>query len=163
VGDIAVCNAELVDDKTYKLSQLLRGQAGSDDAIADPLPAGSPFVVLDDHLVTIARGLDALDRAIDLRIVATGRSHDDPSALSLTVTPQAVALMPLSPVHVIAVRETGGIRVSWIRRTRRDGDNWSVEVPLGEDTEGLHAGHHVRIDRGAEHSVRAIRTLYKCR
>jgi hypothetical protein len=128
-------NAELVDDKTYKLSQLLRGQAGSDDAIADPLPAGSPFVVLDDHLVTIARGLDALDRAIDLRIVATGRSHDDPSALSLTVTPQAVALMPLSPVHVIAVRETGGIRVSWIRRTRRDGDNWSVEVPLGEDTE----------------------------
>ncbi len=23
----------------------------------------------------------------------------------------------------------------WIRRTRRDGDNWSVEVPLGEDTE----------------------------
>ncbi|MGD9839592.1 MAG: glycoside hydrolase/phage tail family protein [Afipia sp.] len=128
-------NAELVDEKTYRLSQLLRGQAGSDHAIADPLPAGSPFVLLDDHLVTIARGLDALDRAINLRIVATGRSHDDPSALSLTVTPQATALMPLSPVHVTASREAGGIRVSWIRRTRRDGDNWSVEVPLGEDTE----------------------------
>jgi hypothetical protein len=128
-------NAELVGDRTYRLSQLLRGQAGSDDAIADPLPAGSPFVLLDDHLVTIARGLDALDRAIDLRIVATGRSHDDSSALSLTVTPQATALMPLSPVHVAAMREAGGIRVSWIRRTRRDGDNWSVEVPLGEDAE----------------------------
>jgi len=128
-------NAELVDEKTYRLSQLLRGQAGSDHAIADPLPAGSPFVLLDDHLVTIARGLDALDRAINLRIVATGRSHDDPSALSLTVTPQATALMPLSPVHVTASREAGGIRVSWIRRTRRDGDNWSVEVPLGEDAE----------------------------
>lgn len=128
-------NAELTGDRIYRLSQLLRGQAGSDDAIADPLPAGSPFVLLDDHLVTIARGLDALDRAIDLRIVATGRSHDDPSALSLTVTPQATALMPLSPVHVAAMREAGGIRVSWIRRTRRDGDNWSVEVPLGEDAE----------------------------
>lgn len=128
-------NAELVDEKTYTLSQLLRGQAGSDYAIADPLPAGSPFVLLDDHLVTIARGLDALDRAIDLRIVATGRSHDDPSALSLTVTPQATALMPLSPVHVTAAREGGGIRVSWVRRTRRDGDNWGVEVPLGEDSE----------------------------
>jgi len=128
-------NAELVDDKIYRLSQLLRGQAGSDHAIADPLPVGSPFVLLDDHLVTIARGLDALDRAIDLRIVATGRSHDDPSALSLTVTPKATALMPLSPVHVTAVREAGGIRVSWIRRTRRDGDNWVVEVPLAEDLE----------------------------
>ncbi|EGP07797.1 host specificity protein [Bradyrhizobiaceae bacterium SG-6C] len=128
-------NAELVDEKTYWLSQLLRGQAGSNYAIADPLPAGSPFVLLDDHLVTVARGLDVLDRAINLRIVATGRSHDDPSALSLTVTPQATALMPLSPVHVTASRVAGGIQVSWIRRTRRDGDNWSVEVPLGEDAE----------------------------
>ncbi len=128
-------NAELVGDKTYKLSRLMRGQAGSEYAIADPLPAGSPFVLLDDHVVTIARGLGALDRAIDLRIVATGRSHDDPSALAMTVTPQPTALMPLSPVHVQASREGGGIRVSWIRRTRRDGDNWGVEVPLGEDTE----------------------------
>ena len=128
-------NAELVGDRTYKLSRLLRGQAGSEYAIADPLPAGSPFVLLDDHVVTIARGLGALDRAINLRIVATGRSHDDPSALAMTVTPQPTALMPLSPVHVKAAREGSGIRVSWIRRTRRDGDNWGVEVPLGEDTE----------------------------
>ncbi|MGL4264702.1 MAG: phage tail protein, partial [Afipia sp.] len=128
-------NAELAGDKTYRLSRLLRGQAGSEYAIADPLPAGSPFVLLDDHVVTIARGLSALDRAIDLRIVATGRSHDDPSALALTVTPQPTALMPLSPVHVKAVRAGDGIHVSWIRRTRRDGDNWGVEVPLGEDTE----------------------------
>lgn len=128
-------NAELVDDKTYKLSRLLRGQAGSEYAIAGPLPAGSPFVLLDDHVATIARGLGALDRAIDLRIVATGRSHDDPSTLALTVTPQPTALLPLSPVHVKAVRGVDGIHVSWIRRTRRDGDNWTVEVPLGEDTE----------------------------
>ncbi len=128
-------NAELVDDKTYKLSRLLRGQAGSEYAIANPLPAGSPFVLLDDHVATIARGLGALDRAIDLRIVATGRSHDDPSALALTVIPQPTALLPLSPVHVKAARGGDGIHVSWVRRTRRDGDNWTVEVPLGEDTE----------------------------
>ncbi|HET7094309.1 MAG TPA: phage tail protein, partial [Thermomicrobiales bacterium] len=36
-------NAELVDDSTYKLSRLLRGQAGSEYAIADVLPAGAPF------------------------------------------------------------------------------------------------------------------------
>lgn len=128
-------NADLVDDKTYRVSRLLRGQAGSDYAIASPLAAGAPFVLLDDHLIPLASGLGALDRAIDLRIVATGRSHDDPSALALTVTPRATALMPLSPVHVSASRESDGIHVSWIRRTRRDGDTWGIEVPLGEDSE----------------------------
>jgi hypothetical protein len=128
-------NADLIDDKTYRVSRLLRGQAGSDYAIASPLAAGAPFVLLDDHLIPLASGLGALDRAIDLRIVATGRSHDDPSALALTVTPRATALMPLSPVHVSASRESDGIHVSWIRRTRRDGDTWGIEVPLGEDSE----------------------------
>jgi hypothetical protein len=37
---------------------------------------------------------------------------------------------------VSARREAGGIRISWIRRTRRDGDAWEpVEVPLGESHE----------------------------
>lgn len=128
--------ADLVEDKTYRLSRLLRGQAGSEYAIAAPLPAGAPFVLLDDHLIDIARGISALERASDLRIVATGRSHDDPSALAMTLVPRPVALMPLSPVHLDAVRNPDGdIAISWIRRTRKDGDAWGVEVPLGEDNE----------------------------
>jgi hypothetical protein len=133
---IQFAQADLVDDKTYRLSRLLRGQAGSEYAIASPLPAGAPFVLLDEHLIEIARGIGALDRLSDLRIVATGRSHDDPSALAMTLVPQATALMPLSPVHLYAARnDDGDIAVSWIRRTRKDGDAWSVEVPLGEDAE----------------------------
>jgi hypothetical protein len=128
-------NAELVDERTWRLSQLLRGQAGSEYAIATPLPAGAPFVVLDDHVTVLARGIGALERPVDLRLVAAGRSHDDPSALSLTVTPRPVALMPLSPVHVRATRTGDGIRIAWVRRTRRDGDAWGVDVPLGEDNE----------------------------
>lgn len=128
-------NAELIDGNTYLLSKLLRGQAGSEYAISPLLPAGAPFVVLDASLVPVARGLDALGRAMDLRIVASGRSHDDSSAVSLTVTPGATALRPLSPVHVHAVREAGGIRIGWIRRTRIDGDGWNAEVPLGEEIE----------------------------
>lgn len=128
-------NADLVGDKIYALSRLLRGQMGSEYAIAAQLPVGSPIVLLDDHVIPIATGLGALDRPIDLRIVATGRSHDDPSALAMTLTPQATALMPLSPVHVAATRDGAGVHISWIRRTRRDGDAWGVEVPLGEDSE----------------------------
>jgi len=128
-------NAELVDAQTYELSRLLRGQAGSEYAIAATLPAGAPFVLLDMHLTPIARGLNALGRPIQMRLAAAGRNHDDPTAVALTVTPQPAALLPLSPVHVKAWRESGGIRIAWIRRTRIDGDGWGVEVPLGEDTE----------------------------
>ncbi|MEA2943247.1 MAG: hypothetical protein QOD09_3776 [Bradyrhizobium sp.] len=128
-------NAELVDGQTYMLSRLLRGQAGSEFAMAGPLPAGAPFVVLGAHMVPIAAGFDALARPMQLRIVASGRNHDDPTAVALTVTPGDTALKPLAPVHVAAVRAGDGIHISWIRRTRIDGDNWGVEVPLGEESE----------------------------
>jgi hypothetical protein len=128
-------NAELVDGQTYSLSRLLRGQAGSEVAMANPLPAGAPFVVLGAHMIAIALGLDALARPMQLRIVASGRNHDDPAAVALTVTPGDTALLPLAPVHVAAVRAGDGIHITWIRRTRIDGDNWGVEVPLGEAAE----------------------------
>ena len=43
--------------------------------------------------------------------------------------------MPLTPVHVKASRDGGGVTFTWIRRTRIDGDSWVGEVPLGEDSE----------------------------
>jgi hypothetical protein len=127
--------AVLVDALTYELSRLLRGQAGSEWAMGDPLPAGASFVRLDEHVVPVASGLGELDRPMEMRLVGSGRAHDDPSAAALTLTPQATALRPLAPVHATARRTAEGIRLSWIRRTRRDGDGWSAEVPLGEDQE----------------------------
>jgi hypothetical protein len=128
-------HAELVDSNTFLLSRLLRGQAGSEYAIADPLPAGAPFVLLDQYLVPIASGVGALDRPVQLRVVAAGRGLDDASAVAVTLTPQPTALRPLAPVHVTAQRVPEGVHIGWIRRTRIDGDGWGAEVPLGEATE----------------------------
>jgi hypothetical protein len=126
-------DAELVDASTYELGRLLRGQAGSEWAMADPLPAGSPFVLLDDHVVPLVRGLDALGRPLQLRVIVAGRDHGDSAALSLSATPQATALRPLSPVHPHARRDGSGVHIGWIRRTRIDGDSWEAQdVPLGE-------------------------------
>jgi GTA TIM-barrel-like domain/Putative phage tail protein len=132
---IQFSNVELVGENTYLLSRLLRGQAGSERAIAATLPAGSPFVMLDDNVLSIASGLDALERTLQLRVVAAGRDVGDPTALALTATPQATALMPLTPVHLKAKRDETGVTFTWIRRTRIDGDSWVGEVPLGEDIE----------------------------
>ena len=76
---IQFANAELVGDRTYLLSRLLRGQAGSEWAMGAPLAAGAPFVLLDEHVVTIASGLDALERTLQLRVVAADRDHGDPT------------------------------------------------------------------------------------
>jgi hypothetical protein len=128
-------DAELVGENTYLLSRLLRGQAGSEWAMAATLATGAPFVLLDANLVTIASGLDALERTLQLRVVAAGRDIGDATALALTATPQATALKPLTPVHVKASRDASGVTFSWIRRTRIDGDTWVGEVPLGEASE----------------------------
>jgi hypothetical protein len=128
-------NAELTGERTYTLSRLLRGQAGSEWAMAPTLPAGSPFVLLDQYVVTIASGLDALERALQLRVVAAGRDHGDPTAFALDATPQATALLPLTPVHVKAARDGSGVTFTWIRRARFDADSWVGEIPLGEGSE----------------------------
>jgi hypothetical protein len=132
---VQFAEAVLIGTATYELTRLLRGQAGSEQAMGDPLPAGAPFVVLDPHVVAVARGLDALDRALQLRVVAAGRDHGDPAALALEATPQATALRPLTPVHLRATRAVEGVTLTWIRRTRFGGDGWSGEVPLGEASE----------------------------
>jgi hypothetical protein len=132
---IQFANAELVAGNTYALSRLLRGQAGSEWAMGAPLAAGAPFVLLDEHITVTASGLDALERMLQLRVVAAGRDHGDPTALALAATPQATALRPLTPVHLHATRDGSGVTFSWIRRTRFDGDSWVGEVPLGEDSE----------------------------
>ena len=48
-----------------------------------------------------------------------------------------IGLRPYSVAHLNVIQApTGDISVSWVRRTRIDGDNWqSAEVPLGEDSE----------------------------
>jgi hypothetical protein len=129
--------AELVGPRSYRLSRLIRGQAGSEWAMADPLPAGSAFVLLDRHLVPVARGLDALGRPMQLRIVAASRDHGDAAAVALEATPGAAALTPLAPVHVRARRDGGGVHLSWVRRSRApEADAWSAgDVPLNEERE----------------------------
>lgn len=128
-------HAELTGARTYTLSRLLRGQGGSEPALAAPLPAGAPFVLLDQHKLTVAQGIDALERTLQLRIVSANRDHGDPSVLALGVTPQSTALRPLAPVHLSAVRDGSGVTLNWIRRARFDADSWVGEIPLGEDSE----------------------------
>lgn len=128
--------AELVGENAYRLSRLLRGQLGTEWAMGDSALEGSPFVILDGSLVVVARGTDLLGRGFDYRIGAANLDVGSANMANLSASVSATALMPWSPVHLRGTRNEDGILLSWIRRTRKGGDNWdTVEVPLGEDTE----------------------------
>ena len=128
--------AELVADRTYKLSMLLRGQAGSDAEMVTEVASGARFVLLDEA----ARQLDAasadLGLSIDLAAGPASRDPADASYVSLSLTPSGLGLRPLRPVHLGARKDSGDVVVTWIRRSRTGADSWqNVEIPLGEDQE----------------------------
>jgi len=129
-------SADLIGPGQWRLDRLLRGQHGSEATAASLKPAGSRVVVLDSALTALFEGAESLGATATVRISPADRDHADPAAIELTASASSAALLPLSPVGLKARRENSGIVLSWIRRTRRGGDNWDLaEVPLGEEAE----------------------------
>lgn len=140
-------DASLVATDTYDLSLRLRGQLGSDGIMPVEWPVGSHFVLLNGvpeqiELATSERGLSR-----HYRIGPAARSYDDPAYVHHQAAFQGIGLRPYSPCHLKALGDVGSdIAVSWVRRTRIDGDSWeSAEVPLGEAAES----YLVRVMDGA--------------
>jgi hypothetical protein len=130
--------ATLVGERTYDLRGRLRGQAGTDGVMPDVWPVGSTFVLLNSAMTQIDLALSARGLARHYRIGPAQRSYDDPSYTHLIEAFDGIGMRPYAPVHLRADKDLGGdYAVTWVRRTRIDGDSWqSVEVPLGEESEG---------------------------
>lgn len=129
--------AEELAADTWRLANLLRGQAGTDDAMAAGAAAGAVFVLLDAAVV--AAGLDAGEAGLqrNWRIGPAGYAITPAHFAELTATGGVRAQLPLSPVHLRAARSAGGdLTLSWVRRSRFGADDWQqAEVPLGEAAE----------------------------
>lgn len=138
-GEIEVIlfrRADLVGEKRYRVSGLLRGIGGSEAAATRVLAPGADVVLLDDAVTDLGTVSEAVGSAKNYIVLPAGRDLGDPTAVNAGATPSGIALMPLAPVHPKARREAGGVRFSFIRRTRKDGDSFDLfEVPLGEETE----------------------------
>src|SRR5207248_5362680 len=64
------------------------------------------------------------------------RDHGDPSAVEIELRPGPLAFQPLSLVRLKAVRETGGVRISWRPRKRGlAGVTFAARPDLGEASE----------------------------
>ncbi|SFR41534.1 Putative phage tail protein [Yoonia tamlensis] len=122
--------------RSYRLTGLLRGQAGSRGLMPAIWPAASQIVVLDGTpaQITIPSALRGLPR--HLRFGPAKRPITDASFRYAVHTFQGNGLRPYPVAHLRAQAGAGGTDLSWIRCSRIDGDIWADgEIPLGEDTE----------------------------
>ena len=117
----------------YRLSKLLRGCYGSDDAVAGHL-VGGRFVLMDADSARIIDDVSLVPGSI-FTVEALGLADAEPAVTTALVSANATA--PRRPVHFKARRRgDGGLTLDWIRRSRIDfGWNDGVDQALVEDAE----------------------------
>jgi GTA TIM-barrel-like domain/Putative phage tail protein len=141
--------AELVDVDTYKLTGLLRGQQGSEAAMAPGAPDGSRIVFLTGAETRLA--VADWERGLELKWSA--------GEWAGSYTHEGSAAQPWSPAHLKARRDGSDVTLTWIRRARQDGDRWTAGEPPLEATEG----YRIRVSGGVsvrEWDVSATTAIY---
>ena len=132
-------DATLIGENRWQIAHRLRGQAGSDGIAPDAWPTGSIVVLLDGVPQQIA--LAVAERRVErhYRIGPARRFYDDPTYTLVRAAFDGNGLRPYAPAHLRSAGSaagTGALDLSWIRRTRIDGDGWdALDVPLGEERE----------------------------
>lgn len=130
---VQFADAELIAPGRWRLTGLLRGLGGSPSSGAGE---GARVVVLDDAVRVLPVEADERGEALTIIAVPAGRTVDDLSARVVEAVYAGIDRRPLRPVHLHSRWQGGDLYLSWIRRTRIEGDAWGVgEVALGETSE----------------------------
>lgn len=128
-------NATLTGTRRYTLTKLLRGQLGTEDGMEANLPAGARIVLLESTVQQLNMGIGDIGREYYLRYGPADRDIGHSTYQTVQKTFTGRGLRPYSPVHVKGVDDgAGNIIISWVRRTRINGDSWDYtdDVPLNE-------------------------------
>jgi len=144
--------AELIGRGQWRLSHLLRGQAGTDAMTPTVLAAGAYFVLLDGTPGQIELPLALRGQARSYRIGPADKPYDHAAYRQQEHVFAGNGLRPYRPVHLKARTEGSDIRLSWIRRARIEGDGWGLpDIPLGEAREAYYL--RVRVDGSLRRQV----------
>ncbi len=129
--------ATLVGPDEFELSLRLRGQLGTEGDIPEEWPEGSLVVLLDGALRQIELAPNQRSLARTYRVGVASFGYGDAQAETRVESFAGIGLRPYSVAHLrVLPRIGGGATVTWIRRTRTEGDTWDgIDVPLGEEGE----------------------------
>jgi hypothetical protein len=128
--------ADEIAPDIWRLGGLLRGQLGTEDAMAAGSAAGSHFVMLDDAVRPAGLSASEIGLLLNWRVAPVGSDLSGDTVSEYSGIGGLRALTPLAPVHLRARIEAGDIALRWVRRGRVDADSWtSADIPLGEERE----------------------------
>ncbi|KZL06091.1 glycoside hydrolase TIM-barrel-like domain-containing protein [Pseudovibrio sp. Ad26] len=132
---IQFCKAELIAPMTYKLTQLLRGQLGTEHLVASSSAENAEFILLDQSLLKLPWTSDKVDVALSYRIVPAGKPLGFKWAENTSHAGKQSSLKPFAPAHLKASQtDNGDLELKWIRRARWEADSWAIpDIPLQED------------------------------
>jgi hypothetical protein len=134
-------SVELIAAGRYRLIRLLRGQRGTETAIASVVPSGARVVVLDTTLASLPISEADLGLPWNWRIGPVSKPVSDETYTAVGFTPEGAGLRPFSVGHVEQpwrfARSPGDLTIRWVRRSRSlAADSWNAgDVPLAEETE----------------------------
>lgn len=128
-------DAQLQPGGAWRLSGLLRGQAGTEAEAAAGAAIGARIVLITPAVTQIDFSPSQRGVAYEWQAGPEKEIPDTANFTSRTLIIKARGQSPFSPAHLRARKEGGDIRLSWIRRTRIGGDSWEDEVPLSETFE----------------------------
>jgi hypothetical protein len=118
----------------WRLEGLLRGLAGTEDAMESGAATGAPVVLLDEAVVSLGLSGDERGRSLNWLVESRGASGGRSGPFAFSGGTRAET--PLAPVHLLASRDAAGTRLSWTRRGRIDADDWeATDIPLEEPFE----------------------------
>jgi hypothetical protein len=119
-------------------------------------------VLLDQTLTQISLPLSARGLARYYRFGVAARGFDDPDVVLQVEAFDGAGLRPYPVAHLRAKPvASGDLAVSWIRRTRIDGDSWQAfEVPLAEEAERYQLRIFQAATLRAEYSLTQPQFLY---
>ncbi len=129
-------NAQMQNDGTWILSNLLRGQLGTESEMRSGALAGSEVVLLDEQITPMRLTTGDLGLSYNWRIGPASYPVTSEAYASFAHTISGRNQQMLSPVHLKEVRMVDETQFSWIRRSRKNADSWeAAEVPMDVDEE----------------------------
>ncbi|MEM7243541.1 MAG: glycoside hydrolase/phage tail family protein, partial [Pseudomonadota bacterium] len=128
--------AELQASGTYRLSNILRGQAGTEHLTDADIPAGAEIVILNPNNAHFHISDEKVNIEQSFRVGPSNAAVSSEVFVERAFTYQRIATRPFRPCHLKAKFNDGDVELSWIRRARGQSDVWNTaEIPLNEAQE----------------------------
>ena len=130
-------DAELISAGTWKLTGLLRGQAGTEYLTLLSSNIGAQIVMLNAAVSRLVHKESERGLELNWRIGPSGKPIASESFSQISFKLGYTALRTFSPVHLkVNVNSGVDINASWVRRDRINSDDWApMEIPMNEESE----------------------------